>query len=51
MEEQSNSVGRRLGDAPATKEIPLLSEVKRPLISAQLLVQSPTPEIVQVTAS
>ena len=50
VEEKSKSVGRILRKSQAARKIPLLSKVKRPLTSAQLLVQSPTPEIVQVTA-
>ncbi len=48
--DKSKSIVRILRDSQATKETFLLSEVKRPLTSAQLLVQSPIPEIVQVTA-
>ncbi len=54
LEGKSKSVSRILRDSPPTREIPLLSEVKRPLTSAQMLVQSPVPatvpkpEIVQV---
>lgn len=48
--DKSKSIGRILRKSQATRELPLLSKVKRPLTSAQLLVQSPTPEIVQVTA-
>jgi len=48
--DKSKSIVRILHDSQATKETSLLSEVKRPLTSAQLLVQSPISEIVQVTA-
>ncbi len=48
--DKSKSIVRILRDSQATKETSLLSEVKRPLTSAQLLVQSPILEIVQVTA-
>ncbi len=48
--DKSKSISRILSKSQSTREIPLLSDVKRPRPSAQLLVQSPTPEIVQVTA-
>lgn len=55
LDVQSKSVGRILRDSPSTRNLPKLSEIKRPLTSAQRRVQSPapatvpSPEIVQVT--
>ena len=53
---QNKSVSRIRRDSQATQNLPRLSELERPVRSAQMLVQSPapetapTPEIVQVTA-
>lgn len=47
--DKSKSFGRIQRNWQAAREIPLLSEAKYPLPNAQLLVQSPTSEIVQVT--
>lgn len=47
--DNSKSVSRILRNWQATRKIPFLSEIKRPLPSAQILVQSPTAKIVQVT--
>ena len=47
--DKSKSFGQIQRNWQAAREIPLLSEVKYPLPNAQLLVQSPTSEIVQVT--
>lgn len=55
LEVQSKSVSRILRDSPSTRNLPRLSELERPVTSAQMLVQSPTlftvpkPAIVQVT--
>ena len=46
FEGKSKSVGRLLRDSPSTRNLPRLSEIKRPLTSAQILVQSPAPAIV-----
>lgn len=47
--DKSKSFGQIQRNWQAAREISLLSEVKYPLPNAQLLVQSPTSEIVQVT--
>ena len=55
LEVESESVSRILRDSPSTRNLPRLSELERPLTSAQMLVQSPAllsvpkPEVVQVT--
>ncbi len=55
LEIQGKSVSRILRDSPSAQNIPRLSELERPVTSAQMLVQSPAllysakPEIVQVT--
>ena len=55
FEGKSKSVGRILRDSPSTRNLPRLSEIERPVTSAQRRVQSPAPEtapsseIVQVT--
>ncbi len=55
LEVESESVSRILRNSPSTRNLPRLSELERPLTSAQMLVQSPAllsvpkPEVVQVT--
>ncbi|MDZ4877056.1 MAG: Vitamin B12 transporter BtuB [Chroococcidiopsis cubana SAG 39.79] len=50
-EVQSKSVSRILRDSPPTQNLPRLSELERPITSAQTLVQSPAPVPAPETAS